>query len=51
MNTEKVLGLISLILVVGSAIIAFIDPTMRSPFTDLTKVAVGAYMGLLIPRR
>lgn len=49
-SKEKVLAMVLLFLVGGSLLLAVIDETTRPAFTDLTKVALGGYMGLLIPR-
>lgn len=51
MKSETILAFVTVILVAGSLIIAIIDPTTRPAFNDIVKVALGAYMGLLIPRR
>ncbi|MBD2414789.1 hypothetical protein FACHB389_31650 [Nostoc calcicola FACHB-389] len=48
-SKETVLGMIVLSLVVGSLILAIIDSSTRATFADLTKVAVGTYIGLHIP--
>lgn len=47
---EEVLAVVVLLLVCGSILLAFMDPGTRPTFADLTKFALGAYMGLLIPR-
>ena len=44
------LGLLVLVLALGSLTLAVIDPSTRPAFADLAKVAVGAYIGLLTPR-
>jgi hypothetical protein len=44
------LGILVLILAVGLLVLAVIDPSTRPAFADLTKVAVGAYIGLLMPK-
>ncbi|TWH61394.1 hypothetical protein [Dulcicalothrix desertica] len=49
MKNYVILTLVVLPLVSGSVILAIIDPSTRDAFTDLTKVAVGALIGLLIP--
>lgn len=51
LTKEEILALMVLILLAGSLVLAIIDPTIRLAFADLTKVALGAYVGLLIPRR
>jgi len=48
-SKEAILGMIVLSLVVGSLILAIIDSSTRATFADLTKVAVGTYIGLHIP--
>jgi hypothetical protein len=48
---EGFLGAIVLVLVAGALVLAVIDPSSRSAFTDLAKVAVGAYIGLLMPHQ
>jgi hypothetical protein len=48
---EIVLAAIVLLFVTGSLILAVIDNSYRAVFADLTKVALGAYIGLLIPNR
>jgi hypothetical protein len=45
----RILGAVVLILVFGSVVLAMIDPSTRPMFGDLTKVVVGAYIGLYIP--
>jgi len=45
-----VLGVVTLIAVIGSLSLAVIDEKSRPQFMDLTKFAVGTYVGLLIPR-
>ena len=47
----EILAVIVLILVSGSFSLALIDKDSRSAFADLTKVGVGGYIGLLIPRK
>jgi hypothetical protein len=47
----EILSAIVLILVIGSLAIAVIDKDSRPTFTDLAKVGVGGYIGLLMPRR
>ena len=44
------LGIIVLVLALGSLVLAVIDPSTRPAFADLAKVSVGAYIGLLTPR-
>ncbi len=44
------LGVLVLLLALGSLTLAVIDPSTRPAFADLAKVAVGAYIGLLTPR-
>jgi hypothetical protein len=44
------LGILVLVLAVGSLALAVIDPSTRPAFADLAKVAVGAYIGLLTPK-
>lgn len=51
MKSETILAFVTVILVAGSLALAIIDPTTRSTFNDIVKVVLGAYMGLLIPRR
>lgn len=43
------LGFVVVILVVGSVVLAFIDPATRPAFLDLTKFALGTFVGFLIP--
>jgi hypothetical protein len=45
----RILGAVVLLLVFGSLVLATIDPTTRPMFGDLTKIVVGAYIGLHIP--
>lgn len=47
----NVLAAIVLVLVSGSLALAWIDKDSRSAFTDLAKVGVGGYIGLLIPKQ
>ncbi|MEH2138337.1 hypothetical protein [Nostoc sp.] len=49
-SRDEVLAVVTLIMVIGSLTLAVIDEKSRPPFLDLTKVAVGTYIGLLIPR-
>ncbi len=51
MKSETILAFVTVILVAGSLSLAIIDPTTRSAFNDMVKVVLGAYMGLLIPRK
>jgi hypothetical protein len=48
-SQEMVLAALVLSLVGGSLVLAVIDASTRTTFADLTKVAVGAYIGLHIP--
>ena len=47
---ENVLGIAVLILVSGSLLLAVIDENTRPLFADLTKVCLGAYIGLSMPK-
>lgn len=47
---DGVLGLIVFVLVSGLLTLAIIDVSCRPAFLDLAKVAIGAYIGLLIPQ-
>ncbi|MEH2177137.1 hypothetical protein [Nostoc sp.] len=49
-SRDEVLAVATLIMVIGSLTLAVIDEKSRAPFLDLTKFAVGTYIGLLIPR-
>ncbi|HLO50915.1 MAG TPA: hypothetical protein VK211_21040 [Kamptonema sp.] len=49
LDRDLLLSVIVLVLVSGSLVLAVIDPSTRPMFCDLTKVAVGAYIGLHIP--
>ncbi|BAZ28143.1 hypothetical protein NIES4074_05740 [Cylindrospermum sp. NIES-4074] len=49
-SRDEVLAAVTLIMVIGSLTLAVIDEKSRSQFIDLTKFAVGTYIGLLIPR-
>ncbi|MEA5554422.1 hypothetical protein VB713_26155 [Anabaena cylindrica UHCC 0172] len=49
-SREDVLAAVTLIMVIGSLTLAVIDEKSRPQFMDLTKFAVGTYIGLLIPR-
>lgn len=46
-SRDEFLGLIVLISVTGSLILAIIDEQSRPQFIDLTKFAVGTYVGRL----
>ena len=46
---SRILGAVVLLLVFDSLVLAAIDPSTRPMFGDLTKVVVGAYIGLHIP--
>jgi len=39
-----------LLLTVSAGVLAYLDPSVRPSFMDLTKVALGGYLGQLIPR-
>jgi len=47
---EGVLGFSVIILVGGSLLLAVVDASCRPLFADLTKVCVGAYIGLSMPK-
>jgi hypothetical protein len=47
---DGVLGIAVLMLVGGTLLLAVIDPTSRPMFADLTKICLGAYIGLLMPK-
>ena len=47
---DGILGLVVFVLVSGLLTLAIIDVNCRPAFLDLAKVAVGAYIGLLIPQ-
>jgi hypothetical protein len=49
-SRDEILAVVMLITVMGSFYLAVIDTNSRSQFIDLTKFAVGTYIGLLIPR-
>ncbi|WP_445636858.1 Holin [Nostoc sp. DSM 114161] len=49
-SRDEVLAAVTLIMVIGSLTLAVIDEKSRPQFLDLTKLAVGTYIGLLIPR-
>lgn len=49
LSEDQALAILVLSLAFGSLILAIIDPSTRTTFADLTKVAVGAYIGLHIP--
>ncbi|MEH2463619.1 hypothetical protein [Nostoc sp.] len=49
-SRDEVLAVVTLIMVIGSLTLAVIDEKSRPQFLDLTKFAVGTYIGLLIPR-
>ncbi|MEG4395796.1 hypothetical protein [Microcoleus sp. BROC3] len=48
-SQARILGAVVLVLVLGSLLLAGIDLSTRPMFGDLTKVVVGAYIGLYIP--
>ena len=50
-SKEGFLAVVILILVIGSVILAVIDQSTRTAFADLTKVTLGAYIGLLMPNK
>jgi hypothetical protein len=50
-SKEGFLAVVILILVIGSVILAVIDQSTRPAFADLTKVTLGAYIGLLMPNK
>ena len=50
MSRDEILAFVMLITVIGSLYLAIIDTNSRPQFIDLTKFAVGTYLGLLIPR-
>ena len=43
----RIQGAVVLLLVLGSLVLAAIDPSTRPMFGDLTKVVVGGYIGRL----
>lgn len=49
-SRDQVLAVVMLVTVAGSLVLAVIDRNSRPQFLDLTKFAVGTYVGLLIPR-
>ncbi len=49
-SRDEVLAVVTLIMVIGSLTLAIIDEKSRPQFLDLTKSAVGVYVGMLIPR-
>lgn len=49
-SRDEVLAVVTLIMVIGSLTLAIIDEKSRPQFLDLTKFAVGTYVGMLIPR-
>jgi hypothetical protein len=49
-SRDEILAVVMLITAIGSFYLAVIDTNSRSQFIDLTKFAVGTYVGLLIPR-
>ncbi|MBD2498926.1 hypothetical protein [Nostoc sp. FACHB-280] len=46
LTRDNVLGIAVLVMVTGTLILAFIDPTVRPFLFDLTQMALGAYLGL-----
>ncbi len=50
LSRDEILAVVMLITVIGSLYLAIIDINSRPQFIDLTKFAVGTYLGLLIPR-
>ena len=50
LSRDEILAAVMLITVMGSLYLAIIDTNSRPQFIDLTKFAVGTYLGLLIPR-
>jgi hypothetical protein len=50
-SKDEFLGLVVLFLVLGNVALAVIDESTRPAFADLSKVALGAYLGLLMPSR
>jgi hypothetical protein len=51
LDNNKTLSCIMLILVIGSLRLALLDEDSRTTFSDLAKVGVGGYIGLLMPRQ
>ncbi|WP_181256674.1 hypothetical protein [Merismopedia glauca] len=49
-SRDEILGTVMLVTVIGSLYLAIIDPNSRNQFLDLTKFAVGTYVGLQIPK-
>jgi len=49
-SKDEFLGIVILFLVIGNVALAIIDPSMRPAFADLSKVALGAYIGLIMPK-
>ena len=50
LSRDEVLAVVMLVTVAGSLVLAVIDQNSRPQFLDLTKFAVGTYVGFLIPR-
>jgi hypothetical protein len=48
---NEILSFIMLIFVIGSLTLALLDKDSRAAFSDLAKVGVGSYIGLLMPRQ
>jgi hypothetical protein len=48
-SKDQFLAFVVLVLVAGALALAIIDPSTRPAFTDLVKIAVGAFIGLHIP--
>ncbi len=48
-RNDFILGILVLSLTACFITLAVIDPSTRTAFTDLTKVAVGTYIGFHIP--
>ena len=48
-SETSILGGVVRLLVVGSFVLAIIDPSIRPMFEELTEVAVAAYIGRYLP--
>jgi hypothetical protein len=51
LSKVEALTMLTILFTIGLLIIAIIDEKYRPTFSDLAKVCVGGYIGLLVPKK
>jgi hypothetical protein len=51
LSREGLLVAVVLVLVLGTLLLAILDSNYRQPFVDLAKVAVGGFIGWMVPNK